>query len=197
MQTVLEICINQSSDCKTVTITDNTGAYSLLNLTGWGTPNHNLSTVLTSTLTISKRDNNGVYFDSPSSPITLLPVLPNDLYTSIDITAEQAGYGVDASFSDGIYKFTYTVTGDDSGAYTLTTETIAGLVCNLMCCFKKKSDKVSTCICDCEELEQSFVKLWTYMRLYEGARDCANLNQMQKYIDKITKLCESCGCGCD
>jgi hypothetical protein len=197
MSIALKICQSQSDDCKTIVLTDKTGAYSLSNLTGWGAPNSLLSTALTATITISKRDATGLFIDSPLSPIDVFPTFPSDVNATFNLTAELAGYGAGALFSDGIYKITYTVTGVDGSAYTLETIRYDGLLCNGMCCFKKKADKVSTCICDCEDIEKSFIKLWTYIRLYEAARDCANFNQMQKYIDKIFKTCVDCGCGCD
>lgn len=193
---VLKKCISLSDDCKNLRITDKTGTYSLANTGGWEAPNYAISTALTATVTISKRNSDGTFTDSPSSPINVFPTLPSEINGYTVITGEDAGYGVGSSFADGVYLITYSVAGDDGGAYALTTSQYKGFICAGMCCFKNLANTASLCVCDCEGINKKLVNLMRNIRLFNAASDCANLVQMQAYIDKITKLCSQCsGCG--
>jgi len=192
----LKQCISLSDDCKYLRITENTGIYDAVNTGGWGSPNHDISTASSATVTISKRNSDGTLTPSPNSPINVFPVLPSDISGYTVISAETAGYGAGSTYSDGIYLITYTVSGDDPGAYSLTTSQYKGFICAGTCCYKQLANKASLCVCDCEGLNKKLISLMRNIRLFNSASDCADLIQMQAYIDKITKLCTSCnGCG--
>lgn len=192
----LKLCPDISEDSKTLTIEDVTGVYGVNNLTGWESPNYALSTAATAKITIAKRNADGTFTNSPLSPISVYPTFPSSTFGSIDITAEQAGYGVGSKFDDGIYLITYTVTGNSGGAYTLTTNYYWSNIQAGECCLKKAADKVSLCNNNCERLQENFVELSRLMRLYCSAKACGNLNAIQLFIDKIGRLCSTCGCGC-
>lgn len=192
----LQISPSLSEDGKTLTITELTGAYSALNITGWGAPNYTTGSATIATIAISKRNSDGTYSSLPLSPINVYPTLPSSVNGTVTITAAQAGLGTSGTFADGIYLITYTVTGNSGGAYTISTNFYWGNIASGECCYKNAAVKVSTCACNCEDLQQNLINLRMFLSLYCVAEEDGNLNQMQLFIDKISRLCSQCGCGC-
>jgi hypothetical protein len=199
MSLTLKFCIAQSDDCKSFRFVSKTGVYSatIPNLGGYGAPNPTVASALTATVLIEKRNSDGTYTAlNAGVAIDVYPTLPSSADGYFEITAEAAGNGVDSSFTDGVYRLTYTVTGDDGGAYTATTAELVPLVCSIMCCWKKLALKTAQCTCSCETLDQKFTDLALDFRLLQAAQDAGDATTMSNLIDSITKSCGAAGCGC-
>lgn len=193
----LEVFVSQSDDSKSIFITEETGVYvAVSNAGGWGAPNPTIGSSLTATVTIAIRNANGTFTNSPNSPITAYPTLPNTTEVEFEITAEDAGYGVDAQFTDNVYKITYLVTGNNGTAYSTSKTVNKALIGQIECCYKELSATYSACNCNCDGIEKRFRHLALQMRLLEAAIESENPARIVKYIDYITSLCEDCGCGC-
>lgn len=183
--------INQEGD--TVTVLDNTGQYSSLLLYSWGSPNPDISTVLSSHIDVSKRNADGTF--GTTSIIDVYPTLPSDIGASYDISAADAGQGT--VFSDGIYKFYYYVAGNDGTAYAYSVTTYKAFHPAIDCCYAKLSAKYAACDCGCKELEEQLNQFTINMLLLEKAKCNGDLQSIQKYIDYLTDLCTECSCGCN
>lgn len=193
MPIALNFCISESDDAKSFTFKETTGIYDAISNTGgWGSPNPTIASALTATVSISKLEDvdKGIYTNPVS--INVYPTLPNTNSTLFLITAETAGFGVNSSFIDGIYKITYNVTSS-SGLINPVTK-LFGFYSNLDCCIKKASDKVSLCSCNCDELEEEINDLIFWRRLLKASDCCGNIQAIVKYIEKINTLCNSCNC---
>jgi hypothetical protein len=195
MALIPKFCAELSNDCKTLVITDLTGNYSLVNLGGWGAPNPLYANRISANIRVEKRNADGTYTNATFSPVVVFPTLPSNVNGTYNLTAEDAGYGTDAKWSDGIYKLTYTIIGlDGIVTYSVNSVIYLPLTCEIDCCVKKKGLEVSKCNCDCEDLAKKQRNIMIQYRLLQSAKCCANLDELQEYIDKLTKLCSQCGC---
>jgi len=190
----LKFCASVSNDSKSLCVTDTTGVYSVSNTGGWGAPNPEIADATAASVTIAKRNNDGTY-TSPEIPTQdVYPDLPNITNTEDCLLAEDFGYGTDAIYEDGIYRVTYSVT--TTGPVVTTTTKEIPIINSINCCIQKMALKVSTCECNCEDIEKKQRDLMFYYRLLRGSIGCGTMDDVQNYIDKLTKMCATCGCGC-
>jgi len=191
MALALAFNIDLSSDGAILTIIDKTGAYSGLNVGGFGTPNPEISDALTATVKIAKRNADGTF--GTDTTIDAYSTLPSNSAGEFDITATD---GVTAAtYPDGIYRFIYTVTGVSGGtAFSTSTTRYETLRNSIAVCYQEKAATLADCSCSCNDIEDSFKCFSLYMRLLKSAECCGNLNDIQKYLDKLTSMCDSNSC---
>ena len=103
MALALTFRIALSSDAKTLTITDRTGAYSGLQTGGFGSPNPAVSDATSATIKIAKRNSDGTF--AAEITVNVFNALPSDSAGTYDISATT---GVNAdTYTDGIYRFIF------------------------------------------------------------------------------------------
>jgi hypothetical protein len=187
----LKICAVPSADCSAFNLYEETGVYAVDNTGGYGTPNPDTTDALTAVIDISQRNEDGSY----TTPVTIdvFPTLPNVSNTPFLVTALAAGYGT--AFPDGVYKITYTVTGQvGMTPFTATVTSYFAFTCGIDCCFKKKAAKLANCNCGCGDLEVQLNEIAVQMQILEYEKGQNNLDAIQKSIKYITNLCDNCGC---
>ena len=188
----LSFKIALSSDAKTLTITDRTGAYSGLQTGGFGSPNPAVSDATSATIKIAKRNSDGTF--ATEITVNAFNTLPSDSGGTFDILST---LGVNAAtYADGIYRLIYTVAGTSGGTpFSASVTRFDILRNNIAICYQKKTANFVACECNCEEIEKEFQCFVLYMNLLKSAECCGDLNSIQKYLDKLTELCnDDCGC---
>ena len=193
MALTLAFKIELSSDAVTLTIIDKTGAYSGLNTGGFGSPNPEIADATTATIKIAKRNSDGTF--GTETTVSAYSTLPSNSAGEFNISAT-TGIGA-ATYTDGIYRLIYTVTGTSGGTpFSATVTRYDTLRNSIATCYQKKAEKVASCNCACDEIEEKFKTISLFMRLLKGAEGCGNLNDIQKYLDKLTTLCDDNACNC-
>lgn len=191
----LKLEVVQSDDLKTLRVTETTGIYnSVSNIGGFGSPNPTVGEVLTATIQFYKRASDGQL--TAYNLVNVYPALPSQNNGFIDITGEDIGFGVGSTIGDGIYEIVYTVTGVSGAAFTYILTTNVYITGAIECCWKNMSLKVSQCKCGCDKLEDKFNDFTLNVRLLGSAISDQNDTVIQSYIDSLTNLCQSSGCGC-
>lgn len=192
MSLVLKFFITELDNCESIKITEVTGAYDAsLNSGGWGAPNPTIASATSATLLIEKRNSDGTY--TAYNTIDLYNTLPNITETPFSITSDDAGFGTNSTFPDGIYRMTYTVAGSGFSAQTIKYIVLYG---QIKICFKESSLALSQCSCNCDSLEDSLVNIDFYIGQLAVAQDSGNLTWINNTLEKLTNLCTECGCGC-
>jgi hypothetical protein len=118
---LLDILVQNSADCSQIFLSDDTGAYSLANAGGYGTPNIDVTDVGSAFL-------EGYYYQcDPNSPTNIPSVLlfptvanpaPYALNESFILTPAMLGM-TSTNFPDGVYVLTYTVYVGSPGTMSL------------------------------------------------------------------------------
>jgi hypothetical protein len=121
MALALALSVTQSGDAKTITVTDDTGDYSVSNTGGWGAPNPVLATdiidgALTLTITITTSDDTvTAYTAIDLHPLLTAHLVVTDLVYELDCSMLISGGTAlgtsDDAFPDGLYAMTYSWTG--------------------------------------------------------------------------------------
>lgn len=191
----LSFSILESDNRESIYITETTGVYAAsTNAGGWGTPNPAIADALTATLLFELRNEDGTY--TAYETVDLFSDLPNITETPFEITAEDAGFGTDSTFPDGIYRLTYTVTGDNGSAFSADTTDIVVLKGAIECCYSTLAAEASACVCNCEGLNKKLSDLDYYFIQLERAENALDWVYVNNYLTKIAELCDGCGCGC-
>lgn len=196
MSLALKFSLNETDDRTQIVVKDKTGAYNVnTNTGGYGAPNPATSDILTSTITLSLRGSDGTYTPAPIPTASVFPTLPNLIDTPAYLTAFAFGYGPDvhAVFADGIYKavFTETFLGGSASA-----EKCFVLKEGICCCYRKAELRIAEAACACDGINSKDRDIALYFRLLKAADCCANPDEVQNYINILTRLCVGCGCGC-
>ncbi len=192
MGLVLKFNASVPTSAEYITITDCTGAYSSLNNGGWGNANPALSTALTATIAISKRNTDGTW--ATATTVDVFDDLPSDDGGTVNIDAEDSGLG--ATIPDCICRLVYNVTGNDSSVLYNVSTTIYKAFTPVIDAYRQNLAKdVAACQCSCEALTEKFTCFSNYYRLLCAAKDCGDLGGISKYINILTSLMGSdCGC---
>ena len=109
-----------SNGCKTMTVDDTTGVYSLINLYGWGYPNEVKTDVLSGTLQILAPG------QTTYTTIDVTTAITGSNPLSEEFLLSQISYsdiGLTTNFTDGIYEFIYTISGINTYAEPLPIDT--------------------------------------------------------------------------
>lgn len=199
MPIALKSTYSVSSDAKTLTVADKSGQYSVLSLGGWdptGIANPKASEATVAEVRIAKRNADGTF--GVETTVNSYPSLPSDISGTFDITATLAGQG--GTFSDGVYRFQYLVSGiwvtNGSIPFLVTKTVYVPLIPSICACWQKASAAYADANCACTDKAEKLNSISRWVRFLEGARDCQSLNSMQLFINKLTTLCaDDCACG--
>ncbi len=191
MSLIPSFVVLESDNSGTISVYDNTGAYSATNTGGYGSPNPAVGDVTEATLAFGLRSSNGTF--AYYNIVDVYNTLPNIIETPFVISGEDAGFGTDALFPDGIYEMVYTISG--SGFSESVTEYIV-LQAGINACYTEAAVTLSQCTCNCDSLDNGIIEMDFYLGQLERAKASGNLNWIANILSKLTNLCTACGCGC-
>jgi hypothetical protein len=182
----VKFSICQSSNCKAINFTEDTGAYHVsTNPTGWGSPNELTSDAVSATLTITGPDGT-VY-----APINLLALssFPKSTSSSYSIDATTLSSTM-TSFADGFWEMTYAVTT----ATTTYTETNTFFFhCQIDACICRMIADLDACDCNCDtEQVNKVLQAKAFSDALAYAVGCGNLNGANDILASLKKLCDCC-----
>lgn len=182
----LDFDITWSDNCQKIFFTETTGAYSSDNTGGWGTPNPATSTASGASLDIifagaSVYSNSSLYPTFPNTDGTKLTLTPSDFSQS--------------SLVDGLYYATYTVTGNSSGAYTISKSKYVLITCSINCCLKNMASKVKCC--SCNSTTQAWIEASAMYDAMWDAFNCGKYNKATEIFSYLQDYCNKNSCGCN
>jgi hypothetical protein len=194
----LEIC--QSTDCKTLTITDATGVYSPSNPGGYGNPNVEASEITSAILTVTISSTTTT--DIETFSFDVIDSFPDPTgEVEYDVTSYLLGFGYDVSIPDNLYSFTLEVTGTDSEdeqfAYAVTVDKL--LYCIFKCfVFQELANLIIKEVDCCKDdgAMDEFFKHWVYYESLKHSSECGDIVQYNHVLDIVKKVqgVEDCGC---
>lgn len=181
----LKFSVSSATDCKSIRFTDETGRYTSSNVSGYGTPNPELSDFTSATVEVTAPDGNNY-------TVNVFPTLPANDCTFYKIYNTDLGLGSTDSIPDGLYYFNYTIEGP---TYIETATRYVMLDCNVECCVNKLAAKVETCGCDSKSL-QAFSDAWDMLMAMRNAMACGKTSQASEILTYLQGICNKTGCGC-
>ena len=207
MALLLKLGVELGDACDTVYITDLTGAYnSISNTGGFGSPNSAVGDFSVATLTITRYplpdedSTDAVVYDDidlltdysfPSSA-ELRVILSAEDFTIDDEDAELDG------FSDGVWKFLYTISTSSGTTYTATKMKL--FTCTVDCALLEQAEKIAEDSCNCcdnKDFLEQFLEAYTILQAVKFSGPCSNLTQIGKNLQNITDLLDIMSCrGC-
>ena len=183
LQLSFTTCENNS--CSSLEFKETTGAYSLDNLNGWGSPNEDISGA-TAILTVTLADGSATDLAMVGFPTT-------DTTKVFTINAEDIGFSVGDQIPDQIISLVYSVT-------TITallidqTQSVA-LYCQTECCVSNMFLDIDI---DCEDCIRSqgdkATKAYTLLQGLKFSAGCGNTTAFNKTLTYLNKLCKFTGC---
>lgn len=188
MAVALSINLCQDISCQFITFSDTTGAYSLTNLSGYGSPNEATAGALGAVLTVIDPNNN-------SYSINLLaqnPAWPTATTTQgYNITL--ANLSQTNKFIDGEYNFTYTVTYADSTSSTVNINQL--MYCNIECCVSQMFANITDPECECQAADlATAMKASSLLIALKRAAKCGNVANFNIMITVLNRLCQNINC---
>jgi len=188
MSLQISFTINNSCDCTTLTFTEKTGVYSTANIGGYGAPNPVVGDVDTALLTIEDLTDNLEYDDitiTPSSVFGETTINASDL----EILSVNAGL---TKFTDGQYKFTYTVVIDNI-IYTYVQYKL--FLCNALCKLKSKLGEIITDCYECNSpSKEKLIEAWAIYNALKNYKYCSDTSGINKSLDVLNVLLEDLKC---
>jgi hypothetical protein len=182
LRPTLEACMKDK--CGGIYFKDTTGVYDVTNNPyGWGDPNLEASELTEVTLTIE-------YPDGSETEHDLLDQIPDPITGTIEFDV------IKGTYDDGIYTFTYYVSGSGKTGTTSVTKILKKLfLCNVTCCVDKMWAKIPTYInTKDEKFLQNYITQTHYAQgLINGlsaAGGCLNTTAVTAILDKIERICE-------
>lgn len=180
---------------------ENTGQYSVTNLTGWGSPNEILANVTSVTLEVFLPDpstylptSNSVVFDAGDNFNVDFPT--SDYTKQFDIDGEMLGGAVGSNVPDGVYEFFYEVIVDQGGGEfaTYTVSEYAVMIDDVMCCISKLSvDAIEAwCGCGCDKKTSRFESGMLMIEAAKYAIFCGNITAAAAAISNAVSVCNGC-----
>ncbi len=177
----------QGNDCTSFVLTDETGSYSALtNPGGFGTPNPNVSDILTCTVDITLPD--GTILTGLSC---ILPSLGTE--TEFDST----DLGLSGDLPEGVYKLNYMMTDTNGYFYTIQKSTL--FYCSTQCCLDKAiaDIELNTECTDCNTKKIDTVDMINTLLLAAVyAAECNKPKKAQKLLDNAKFICTQRKCNC-
>lgn len=190
MALVVQQALCQASNCKSISFSELTGAYSITNTGGYGTPNPALNTAISAVLEVTTPSNIiytfNLFTESPSWPTT-------DTTQEFIIYADDLGGSAGDSIPDGQYTLTYTVGFPASVEYDNTIVKL--LYCQAKCCVYTMYADIDDITCDC--CADQTLKANKANTLYQSlvAAACrGNSISFNKILTAINKLCSNTNC---
>lgn len=190
--------IQLDCDCQGFDFTETTGSYDASNNTGgWGSPNLSTSDIDEATLDIKNVTTGTTYdqidmtnfgYPSDSNKTTNISI------TSLNVNGSQQ-HSSGERFPDGVYRFTYTTTDNDTG--TTFEQTIEILwTCNVKCKLIDVAADIASNNCDCrtDDSKQLFLDwfAWYYSIVYGGA--CSNQDAINNSLKTLNKEIDNWNC---
>lgn len=190
MAFTLKLGVGWANNMKSLYLYDTSGT----GLTGWGNGSNPLITnTLTATVTITLPDNTTL------APINVYPTLPNTNDIYFEVTNVMLGLSASDPIVDGVYFFSYTITGTDGTPYTYTYAQYKFLTPQVCCCVLKMSARVKPCKKGCKnEAKVAYSDAFDTLTLLQNAASSGNMNEAAEFLLELQTICESnnCGCGC-
>jgi hypothetical protein len=181
-----EIC--QSSDCKTLTFVETTGAYNAgNNTTGWNAPNATIAAATAAVLTVT-------YASGTIATIDLFAttIFPTALTTvQYDLTSTSLGLVADTAIDDQIITFTYTVT---SGGTSYHQTKRFPFTCQVRCCVQSMVIGIDI-DCDCsDDIIEKYTRAYILYKglIYSG--NAGNVSNFNNILAQLQKLCLNSNC---
>lgn len=195
MAVTLSFNLCEDCDRKGLTFTETTGAYSVSNTSGWGSPNRETSEATTAVLTIVDPNDVTYTFDlfaeSPAWPTT-------DVDQEFEIANTDLGLSADEDLIDGLYRATYTVTRTTATTFSYTQTTNFLFYGVIKCQVFSLYGLIPTSECDCNTdiLELAF-KASTFLKALEYAASTGNESDFDKILTVLERLtannnCQNC-----
>ena len=166
---VLAQLIDEQDGCKQWFFIDETGQYSLANLTGYGGPNAADTAMISATLvvipygftvgwtfnfTLVTNEITACTVTNPAGTVTdILADLTSVIFPFIDtepfvIISDYLDMGEDAELTSNVYNFEFTVT-DGTDSYTSSTDEV--IVCQTCCCARNLAADLQATDCECQD----------------------------------------------
>ena len=177
----VELKISVQENCDSIYVYDQTGKYDKdCNLTGWGSPNQNISDATTAEI--------HVYPPGMETPIVLdlYADFPNDQNWGYEILPSDLGM---EKFVSGIWRFDYQVRVNGELLFISCHKL---LVEDLKCCLEKKRIEINT-----ENFEsKEVVEVNSIFALFESAEANACQGKIDESEKIIKTLYNKCNCSC-
>ncbi len=186
-------CITEG--CTVMTVSDVTGLYdSNTNISGWGTPNPNKSSITSATIEITAPGQTiSTGFDVTSTVVSSSSSVESFSLYSLS----PSDINLSSVFISGVYEIKYTVvTTEDS--YVSYSKIV--VTCQEQCCIDKMWAALATktLCCDCDEF-QEFKKVLLasdLLQLLNEAGSCMNLEVVNSTLGRIQRICLFNDCSC-
>lgn len=193
----LKFNITKPSDCTYFTVVQTTGIYNVsTNLTGWGTPNDELSGVQDSYVTVKNVTAPTTYqkVEITASASSSTNIIYKDLIKSGETVAIGG-----SEILDGIYSFEHFVLLTNNSVYNETVYSMS--LCQIECKIKQLTSKYIASIldnCKCEEkLLNTFVEVMSLYDVLKLAFQCGKFDEFKRILTNLQSLlaivdCEKC-----
>ena len=188
----LNFNIETSNDCKSFIFTDLTGEYSMNNITGYGSPNPELSNIVYAYLKV-KNASGTEYTINLIANSSNLPT--SDIYYEYNIL--NTDIGLTDLVTDGLWTFTYVVAFNykETTEVYITTKSLL-FTCQADCCIANllanaKLDE--QCDCNTKSL-LDYVKAWATLQSLKAAARCGNIEDFNSLLKIINKICKNSEC---
>lgn len=174
-------------DCKSFDYNQITGVYdAVTNLTGWGTPNKELSDVATSVLSI-KNNKTGITYDDIA---VIASTASTDNYIFANLFLNSTPTGIE-TIQDGIYSFTHTMKLKDQSVLTIVVYKTT--LCELNCKIQSFVDMMLATQDDCcsdnkSEIHKNFREIMTLYDVLTKAFRCNNISAFNSIYSSIELL---------
>lgn len=183
--TSFDIC--ESSTCSSLIFKDITGAYSLTNLYGYGSPNESISGA-TAELTVTLADGTVTVLD-----ITADGFPTTDKTLELIINPEDIGYEEGDKIADQIIAFEYKVT---TALGTIILQNIEqAFYCQVKCCVLSMFIDLDLECEDCmKSLGDRSMNAYIMLKGLEYSANCGDKTTFNKTLTQLKKLCANSSC---
>jgi hypothetical protein len=186
----IDLCLQ--SNCTDLIFKETTGAYSLSNTGGWGSPNPVTGASYSAVLTATDPDGNVHIID-----LYALSTFPKNDAT-FEYTIPIAQFSPLTSITDGLWTFVYTVDLSNNGTDLYTATSSKVFTCSINCCLDNILTKIKADNCDsCDSnyyTYEEYVKLLAYRDALENAADCGDTDYIADILEIASKLCNKSKC---
>ncbi len=181
--TAFDIC--QNSNCSNLIFSDQTGAYSITNTTGYGTPNESISGA-TAQLIVTLAD-------GTASTITLTGFPTTDKTLEYTISAEDIGYSSGSQIDDQIISFEYKII---TALTTIITQyKTQAFYCQVNCCVNSMFIDLDINCEDClKSLGDRAMKAYLMLQGLKYSANCGDSTTFTKTLAQLNKLCLQSEC---